>query len=115
MFSDYLNIMSFSLHTSFHVLHRWKHCIRNCYLFFILTEKEVSFSTNETDYFSLLTFDRNILIGIRRMKIRKKSFPLNSNRLFHNFYRYKCHATKSQRWDCYWNKNWIWTERCKWM
>jgi len=30
--SDYVNIMSFSLRTSVHVLHRWKLCIRNCCL-----------------------------------------------------------------------------------
>jgi len=28
MFSDYVNI----IHTSVHVLHRWKLCIRNCCL-----------------------------------------------------------------------------------
>jgi len=39
-----------------------------------LKEKEVSFSTSERDYFSRLTSDQNILIGIKRMKIRKKSF-----------------------------------------
>jgi len=53
-----------------------------------LKEKEVSFSKSERDYVSRLTSDQNILIGIRRMKIRKKCFPYNSNSLSHNFYRY---------------------------
>jgi hypothetical protein len=65
-------------------------CIRNCHLrlnnvtsFPILKEKEEPFSTNDRHYFSLLIYDRNILSGIRRSKIRKKILPFKFEKILY--------------------------------